>query len=148
MENTNNRGGVGKLQFDVTGTFDAVVAARRIMNDWLKRAGAAEKVLDEMALVITEICNNAVEHGSATIDEPMQLSAEVIDGILHLEVLEKSGDAVDPIGQALLESFAPPSLEEERGRGLFLIRVYVDELDIDTTDNNKLRIRIQKKVRP
>lgn len=144
----SQHGGPHHLRLEIAGTFEAVVAARRAIHEWMKRAAATDQALNEMALVITEICNNAVEHGSATPDEPMKLTAEITDGILKMEIIEKSGEAVDPIGQALLESFGPPSLEEERGRGLFLIRVYVDEFQIDTTDANKLRIRIQKKIRP
>ncbi|MBI3817303.1 MAG: ATP-binding protein [Planctomycetes bacterium] len=141
-------GPIMKLQLDVIGTYEAVVAARGKMLAWLELGGATEQAVSEMALVITEICNNAVEHGSATLEEPMRLTAGLQNGILNLEVIELSGDSVDPISQALLESFGEPSLDDERGRGLFLIRIYVDELQIETTDNNKLRIVIKKKVAP
>lgn len=120
--------------------------ARNRIHGWLERAGATGRAVSEMDLVVTEICNNAVEHGSATPDIPMTVTANITNGELTLEVLEKNSEAVGSIGEALLDSFAPPSLDEERGRGMFLIRIYVDELQIETADDDHLRVRVRKKL--
>jgi anti-sigma regulatory factor (Ser/Thr protein kinase) len=88
-----------------------------------------------------------VEHGCATAIEPMYMSGHVEDGILHMEVIEKTVDSTQSIEKALDDSLRIPALENERGRGLFLIRVYVDSLDVDMNDKGKLRIRLQKRIR-
>jgi len=143
-----NESSADLFHLTVTGSYEAVVSARKKFDSWLTKAKATAQARNELALVITEICNNAVEHGSATEAEPMQISGKVTNGLLEMEIIEKSGEALDPIGKALLDSYTVPAVDNERGRGLFLIRVYVDELQIDTNERNKLRIRLQKRVRP
>lgn len=142
-----NESSADLFHLTVTGSYEAVVSARKKFDSWLTKSKATAQARNELALVLTEICNNAVEHGSATESEPMQITGKITNGLLEVEVIEKSGDAVDPIGKALLDSFSVPAVDSERGRGLFLIRVYVDELQIDTNDRDKLRIRLQKRIR-
>ncbi len=134
------------FRLSVQGTHEAVPNARRALSRWLEGAGAGGKTLDEVGLVLTEICNNAIDHGSCGADRPMQVAAEISGGSLLLAVLEGNGVAAEPLRKAFEGAQHPPDVQDERGRGLFLVRAYVDDLRVDTTASGRLRIAIRKNL--
>lgn len=95
--------------------------------------GAAEKVGDNLALVVDEIVNNAIEHGSAYRRLGLDLAVQIAaDGDrLRIEFFdpETPSDVVAELAAAIADAAnGMPSLDSERGRGLFLLSVYLEEL--------------------
>jgi serine/threonine-protein kinase RsbW len=135
------------LDLSVPGALEAVPGARRTCAKWLQGAGADARALEEFGLVFTEICNNAVEHGGATPKKPLRVRGSIVGGTLVLEVLEGGGERAEGLDLAASRAVTPPAPEDERGRGLFLIRAFVDELRIDRTRDGHLRIRLRKSIR-
>ena len=134
------------LQFSMPGSLEEVPKARHKVATWLSKAGASKRVANEVGLALTEVCNNAIEHGTATMTRPMHLTAVIEGGIVALEFLGDHGGSA----QRLDESFTWAALPEsghERGRGLYLIRAYVDDLRVDSTRDGRLRIRLLKRLK-
>lgn len=135
-----------QLRFSMPGTFAAVAKARRRVAEWLGKAGAEPRALGEVGLALTEICNNAVEHGTANAKRPLHLAAAIEADAVVIEFLGDHGGSA----RRLDESFAwasPPAATSERGRGLFLIKACVDDLRVDATSDGRLRIRMRKRIR-
>jgi anti-sigma regulatory factor (Ser/Thr protein kinase) len=107
--------------------------------------GAEERIGDNLALVVDELVNNAIEHGaeyrSAGIDLAIQIDR---DGErLRIEFFdpEMPGPTVDELAELLTQSAnGMPSLESERGRGLFLLSVYLQDLAADRALHGGLRL--------
>ncbi len=107
--------------------FDAVLLAeagqvehaRHIAAAWLRQQCCmAESRADAAKVIVSELCTNAVRHGSAS--EFGLRGAASVEGAVRLEVRDGSpGEAPSP---------QCPGLLEENGRGLFLVDALVNEL--------------------
>ena len=107
--------------------------------------GAGERVGDNLALVVDELVNNAIEHGAGYRRQGLDLALEVEpDGLrLRLEFFdpEMPTETVLELAQMLTDaSNGMPSLENERGRGLFLLSVYLAGLRAEVAANGGLRL--------
>jgi len=107
--------------------------------------GAEPAVCDNLALVVDELVNNAIEHGESYRQQRADLSVRIsLDGErLSIEFFdpEMPDDAVDELSQALAETAnGMPSLESERGRGLFLLTVYLEQLRAEAAPQGGLRL--------
>ena len=94
---------------------------------------AAPSVGDNLALVVDELVNNAIEHGAAYRKEAKDLRVSIArDGDrLAMEFVdpEMPADQVADLAAALDSRVDDvPALESERGRGLFLLTVYLEDL--------------------
>ena len=95
--------------------------------------GAEARVGDQLALVVDELVNNAIEHGSGYRRQGLDLAVRIAtcpDGLL-IEFFDQEmpAEAVIDLGKALLAAAnGMPSLENERGRGLFLLSVYLQDV--------------------
>jgi anti-sigma regulatory factor (Ser/Thr protein kinase) len=118
-----NPGVVGKVR-------DAV---RRLAAD----LGAAESVGDQLALVADELINNAIEHGSVYRRRGEALALEVAAaaaGRLRVEFVdpEMPGELVARLAAHVAEATGGlPALDSERGRGLFLLTVFLQDLRVE-----------------
>ena len=97
------------------------------------KLGAPAQVCDRVALVVDELVNNAIEHGAVYRQRGLDLAVCIgTDGDrLSLEFFdpEMPEATVRELARALADaSNGMPSLENERGRGLFLLSVYLDNL--------------------
>jgi anti-sigma regulatory factor (Ser/Thr protein kinase) len=107
--------------------------------------GADAKVGDQLALVVDELVNNAIEHGSDYRHRGLDLAVQIepAGDLLRVEFFDQEmpTDAVDELAQALAAATnGMPSLESERGRGLFLLSVYLQDVRAATAPAGGLRL--------
>lgn len=109
------------------------------------RFGAPPHVCDHLALVADELVNNAVEHGSAYrrrgLDLAIQITAE--GDHLSIEFFDQEMPAanVEELARVLAANAnGQPSLDSERGRGLFLLSVYLRGLRAEVAAQGGLRL--------
>jgi len=90
--------------------------------------GFEEEDIDDVCLVLTEVVNNSMEHASARPHE-VEVDLEIDDEKLLLRVRDE-GDG--KITQKDFEHSAagPPDHLEDRGRGLFLIASFSDDVKV------------------
>jgi anti-sigma regulatory factor (Ser/Thr protein kinase) len=107
--------------------------------------GADRLACDRLALIVDELVNNAVEHGAAYRQRGLDLSIELgaEDDRITIEFTdpEMPGPSVRELARALA-STAPgmPTLDSERGRGLFLMQVYLEGLRAEEAYTGGLRL--------
>jgi len=107
--------------------------------------GAAPEACDAVSLVVDELVNNAIEHGAAYRNKGAELSVAVGSeaGKLTLDFVdpEMPDSQVRELARALRDAAGGmPSLESERGRGLFLISIYMEELRVDVAIGGGLHL--------
>ncbi|HEB54008.1 MAG TPA: ATP-binding protein [bacterium] len=108
-------------------------------------AGAAPEVCDNLALVVDELANNAIEHGAAYRRSGSDLRVRVDHSGDRLAIeffdTEMPDDEVDELARAIATTTdGMPSLESERGRGLFLLTVYLSDLSAERAVGGGLRL--------
>jgi serine/threonine-protein kinase RsbW len=116
------------LSIEVPPQYTALAEVRRQLRTWLEAAGATPSTIDDLLLVATELCTNAVEathHG-----EEVCLQAATDGEAVQLEVTNAAADGVPVEVVPALES---GSLQE-RGRGLAIVRALVDSLTMSSTE--------------
>lgn len=109
------------------------------------RLGAEESVCDNLALVVDELVNNAIEHGVAyrRAGDNLAVRIEPQKDRLVIEFFdpEMPEEQVQDLAAALAETASgTPSLDSERGRGLFLLAVYLEDLLAEKGPNGGLRL--------
>lgn len=110
----------------------------RILKD-MDEAGFSDEMIRNMKLTITELITNAINHGnkedlSKTVTvghriEPERISVSVLD----------EGVGFDP--SAVPDPTLPENLTKDHGRGLYIVRQYIDEISFNRMGN---RILIRK----
>jgi anti-sigma regulatory factor (Ser/Thr protein kinase) len=107
--------------------------------------GADRRACDTLALVVDELVNNAVEHGAAYRRRGLDLSIELNaadDGISIVFMdPEMPGSSVRDLARAIASTAeGMPTLDSERGRGLFLMTVYLDDVRAEEANTGGLRL--------
>jgi serine/threonine-protein kinase RsbW len=110
----------------------------------LREAGVAEETIADVAIAVTEIVNNAIDHGNAGDPAKMvRMSVAIAADELQIEVTDEGG-GFDPEGVA--DPLAQENLLREIGRGIFIVRHLMDTIEIDAKPGRGTTVRITKKL--
>ena len=146
-----------QLRLDLPAAHSAGRMARQVVRRFALREGVAEDDLGTLELVTSELLSNAVDHGGGeSAMEESDLQRDVRMTLLlgvdatgwRLSVADQGGG--DPTEIApFLDSEALPDLEDERGRGFFLLVQMVDSLTVERSPDGKgLEFVAEKRTAP
>lgn len=94
---------------------------------------------EHTSLAIREAAANAIEHGNGVgSDKKVDIQMELGSEILIVRVRDE-GDGFDP--DAVPDPLAPENLLKPRGRGIFLSRRFVDEIDYEFDGGTLMTLR-------
>jgi anti-sigma regulatory factor (Ser/Thr protein kinase) len=141
--------GGGELNLDLPAAHSAVRMARQVVRQFARTKGTEDDELETLVLVTSELLANAVDHGggrAAMFQEDlhapvrMQLTLQMNGLGWKLEVTDHGGGDPDDV-QELLAPTGMPDLEDERGRGFFLLAQMVDLAVFKNADGDGLVLR-------
>jgi anti-sigma regulatory factor (Ser/Thr protein kinase) len=102
----------------------AIAGVRRAVRAWLEAAEADTAVIDDLVVVVSELCAHAVVHASPG---DVAVGATLVDDVVSLEVAAVRDDAgVIPIGRA-----ADPLGAGQPGR--LVVEELCDDLQVAST---------------
>jgi anti-sigma regulatory factor (Ser/Thr protein kinase) len=121
---------------------------RRIRSDVRARAaglGATPASCDALSLVVDELVNNAIEHGAAYRHKGVELSVAIAKDQDRITIdfvdPEMPDELVRDLARALRDAAGGmPTLDSERGRGLFLVAIYMEEVRVDVAAGGGLHL--------
>ncbi len=122
-------------------------SVRALLSSTCEAHGVDEETTQEILLAVSEIVNNSIEHvkgAGADGYHEVDLRFGVGGGSAVGTVLD---EGTGGIVQKDFEGAPTPSLDNDRGRGLFLIRAYVDELEVRAIPGVGTEIRFVKRLR-
>ena len=134
-----------ELRLDLPAAHSAARMARQILRQFALREGVPEKEVQTLEFVAGELLGNAVDHGGgeAALEESHLESAARMTLLFastteHWEL--RVGDQGGAEPEEVSDLLAPnedefPDLENERGRGFFLIKAMVDELAVEKSSD-------------
>jgi anti-sigma regulatory factor (Ser/Thr protein kinase) len=125
----------------------AVRAARKLISTLAEEWEFSEQACREIELCFSEALHNAMEHGSSG-KEAAAVKCQVDNQAMMIEI-EDQGSGVGDV-KALKEAFDKvngdaPDMDNERGRGIYLIRNLMDKAQLDFTPKGGVRITMLKK---
>lgn len=122
---------------------------RRFATQVMTRYRVPKRPADEILLALSELVQNAVEHGAqgradATIRVRMAFTAGNI--VFEVEDSFTSEAIAQDLARRLAEAGLPDDLESERGRGLFLVQAMMDRVEVLPLAQGGIVVRGEKKI--
>lgn len=90
-----------------------------------RRVHYNEEEIYDILTAVGEVCDNSIEHGKS--EAGIEIQYLLTTDALRIEVVD-FGPGFDPTGMGL----EPPDVFSEGGRGIFLMKNLMDEVDIDS----------------
>ena len=110
-----------------------------IAEVFLKNNIKDERIIGDLVASVSEATSNAVIHGNSSPDSSVYVSI-----MHHPRYIEISIEDSNPVFFNFLETTKEPDILSVSGRGLFIVRAYVDELLLIRGEHgNKLILRKQ-----
>ena len=110
--------------------------ARMILRQWLREQRADDQMTDEMLVVASELCTNAVQHASSGIAE-MRAWREDGSLVLEVEAVDRPR-GVSPIVRDLEDPLA------EGGRGMVIVERFCDDVAL-SLDGRRRTVRCRRR---
>lgn len=134
-----------ELTLDLPAAHSAGRMARQVVGKFALEKGIVEDEIGTLELVASELLSNAVDHGGggSAMEEKdivgdVRMKLHLVAGPSGwvLRVADQGGG--DPVEmEPFLDSNALPDLEDERGRGFFLLCQMVDDLSVVKSSDGK-----------
>jgi anti-sigma regulatory factor (Ser/Thr protein kinase) len=116
-----------QLLVELAADFRALGRLRDQLRTWLADAEVARPVSEDLLLVATELCTNAIE--ATAHAEPIEVRVSVDHSALRFSVANVAGT----LPGGVVPDLRRGSLQE-RGRGLAIVRSLVDTVALSTGD--------------
>ena len=121
----------------------------QVVSDYIGRmAGLDEDSLHWVSVAVRECVVNAIKHGNRN-DESKRVVVEFSPVPAHdpeelVIRVEDEGEGFDP--EELADPLAPENILKSSGRGIFLIRNFMDDVQLQRGKHRGMEIRMVKKV--
>jgi len=134
-----------ELRLDLPAAHSAQRIARSLVRLFARNEGVTAEEIERIEFIASELLANAVDHGGGERameeeDRPgdvrMSLLLHIRPGGWELEVGDQGGGNLEEV-QALISPEGFPDLEDERGRGFFLVAQMVDRLDVEKSADGR-----------
>jgi serine/threonine-protein kinase RsbW len=123
----------------------------QVVSDHIGRmAGLDEDSLHWVSVAVRESVVNAIKHGNKN-DESKRVVVEFTPIPVHKPEelvirVEDEGEGFDP--EEIADPLAPENILKSSGRGIFLIRSFMDDVSLQRGKSRGMEVRMVKKVLP
>ena len=120
-----------RMSMILSSSLASVDQAERAAEEYAERVGFDEDTRGNIAMAVREAVVNAVLHGNAyDTSKQVTLSFETTTEDLRVKVTDQ-GAGLDPA--TVPDPLAPENILRGSGRGIFLIRAFMDEVNFRQT---------------
>ncbi len=132
---------LGAFEYRFSPSFATVPLARHLLEDWLEHLSLDAGERDDLLLVASELCSNAVRHASG---KPGALAMRAwADGDALVVEVEDDG-----AGMELSHRMEDPDLDAEQGRGIYVVRALTDDLTVRRVEERTVVRAVRRAVLP
>ena len=115
-----------RLSLTLDSSIESVDKLEQTTQEFAARAGFDEDTVPNIAMAVREAAINAVLHGNAySASKRITASFETNDNDLIVRICDQ-GSGFDP--ERIPDPLAPENILRGSGRGIFLIRAFIDEV--------------------
>jgi serine/threonine-protein kinase RsbW len=133
-----------RVSYTLESSLESVNKAEQAARDLAVKTGFDEEEIDRIAMSVREATVNAVLHGNQYDPKKrVTIAFEVTPESLSVAVRDE-GKGLDP--GSIPDPLAPENLLKQSGRGIFLIRAFMDEVRFRSMDPGT-EITLIKRVR-
>lgn len=137
------------IRLEFTSAFEMLDVLQSVSDHFCKEVGFDDDAVHWVSVAVRECVANAIKHGNkndvtksvhveftATFNDIPQLSIRVRD----------EGDGFEP--EEVADPLAPENLLKGSGRGIFLIRSFMDDVVLQRAPEGGMEMRMTKRVQP
>ncbi len=118
-------------QLEIESDPNNLITVEEFVNYFAIDLGLDEDKLNSLLLTVTEATTNAMIHGNKSdITKMVYIDVSASDRLLTIKIRDE-GVGFDPA--IVPDPTHPDNLLKDSGRGLYLMRVYMDEININIT---------------
>ena len=137
------------LRLQLTSTFVMLDTLQMVSDQVCKEVGLDEDSIHWVGVAVRESVANAIKHGNQS-DVSKWVFVEfgaTFDGVPALSItVRDQGAGFDP--DEVADPLAPENLLKGSGRGIFLIRSFMDEVVLRRAAEGGMEIRMVKRAQP
>jgi serine/threonine-protein kinase RsbW len=136
------------IRLEFASAFDMLDFVQVVSDHIGRMAGLDDDQLHWVGVAVRESVVNAIKHGNQG-DESKRVVVEFTtvpsrDAEELVIRVEDEGEGFDP--ESLADPLAPENILKSSGRGIFLIRSFMDEVEVRRKATRGMQIRMVKKV--
>ena len=120
----------------------AVAVLRHAVTSLCREIGVAEDDVQNLALALSEACNNVVAHAHA--DDSFRVEFTLVNLTAKVVV----ANAATPFSSAEFEQGGHGDQWSESGRGLLIMRTLVDDARFSPSDDGGTLVELERQVSP
>ena len=117
-----------RVSYSLESTLDSVNRAEEVATEMANKMGFDEETINRISMAVREASVNAVLHGNQYDPKKKLTVAFENTGKDLVITVSDEGKGLNP--EAIPDPLAPENLLKQSGRGIFLIRAFMDELRI------------------
>lgn len=136
IEKSNN-------SIEIPGSQDYLADVDDFLEGWLRQRGVPDDTVADLAIAITELVNNAIKHGSKSGPGRVALYLCYERGEVEATITDH-GRGFDP--DRIPNPIAEENLLKEIGRGIFIVRSLMDDVQFNFPPEGGTRVTIRKKI--
>ena len=116
-----------RVNLTLESSLDSVNKVEQTAEDYAQRAGFDEDTVPNIAMAVREAAVNAVVHGNSYHpDKHINVSFETTADSVIIRIADQ-GPGLDP--DTVPDPLSPENILRGSGRGIFLIRAFMDEVN-------------------
>jgi serine/threonine-protein kinase RsbW len=137
------------IRLEFTSTFEMVDFVEVVGGHVSREIGLDEDAVHWVGVAIRECVINAIKHGNQhdTSKRVFVDFATAVNSVPEMVILVRDqGQGFDP--DEVADPLAPENLLKGSGRGIFLIRNFMDEVDLQRAPQGGMEVRMVKRGQP
>lgn len=131
-----------KSELDFASKIENITHVEKLVDDLCSKYDLSSEIYGNMMVAVVEAVNNAILHGNKLDpDKKVLVRFELNDDVLIFTVSDQ-GEGFD--FNEIPDPTLPENIEKPHGRGIFLMKHLVDEMDFH---NNGCEVELKFKIR-
>ena len=131
-----------KYSLEIESDPNNLITVEEFVNYFAKDLGVSDERMNGLLLSVTEATTNAIIHGNkCNLDKKVYINVFVENGNIIIKVKDE-GDGFDPA--SIPDPTEPQNLLKDSGRGVYLMRVYMDDLKYNATPQGMETVLVLK----
>jgi len=137
------------IRLDFTSAYEMLDILQAVSDHVCKEIGLDDDSIHWVGVAVRESVANAIKHGNKN-DAGKRVFVEFagnFDAVPELSIrVRDEGEGFDP--EEVADPLAPENLLKGSGRGIFLIRSFMDEMVLQRAPEGGMEMRMVKRVQP
>jgi serine/threonine-protein kinase RsbW len=123
---------------------DQVATVDEFLEEWLRRRRVPEDTIADLAIAITELVNNAIKHGNKKNQAKKVTVRLILENGKAKAMVADEGEGFNP--DSIPDPVAKENLMKEIGRGIFIVKSLMDDVEFNFPPEGGTRVIITKKL--